>query len=261
MPSVLLFNGGNAALWLVLGVSVVVGLLMVVVFRYTSDQKAIGRAKDALKAHLLAVRLFQDQLPVVLRAYAKILGGTGRYLRLAFTPFLVAVIPMTFLLVQVDRYLGWMPLQTSQNFLLEAQADGAEMLDQMELRLPDGLVSSAPAVHVPEEKMVVWRLVAKWPGQYDVGIVAGGQTTAKHIVVSSEMERISPVRLRGSLWERMFSSAEPAIEGGSAVHAISVNYSERTISLFDMEWNWLVLFFIVSLISGFIFKSVLGIKI
>ena len=45
-----------------------IGLLMVIVFRYTSDQKAIGRAKDRLKAHLLAVRLFQDQLPVVMRA-------------------------------------------------------------------------------------------------------------------------------------------------------------------------------------------------
>ena len=261
MPSVLLSNGGNAALWLVLGVSVVVGLLMVVVFRYTSDQKAIGRAKDALKAHLLAVRLFQDQLPVVLGAYVKILAGTGRYLRLAFTPFLVAIIPMTFLLVQMDRYLGWMPLTTSQNFLLEAQADTPEVLDRMELRLPDGLAISAPAVHIPDEKIVVWRLVAKWPGQYDVDVVAGGQAAGKHIVVASAMERISPVRLRGNFWGRMFSSAEPAIENSSAVRAISVNYSERTIPLFSMEWNWLVLFFIVSLISGFIFKSALGIRI
>ena len=48
---------------MVLAISIVIGFLMVIVFRYTSDQKAIGRAKDQLKAHLLAVRLFQDQLP------------------------------------------------------------------------------------------------------------------------------------------------------------------------------------------------------
>ena len=60
--------------------SLVVGLLMVVLFGYTSDQKAIGIAKDQLKAHLLAVRLYRDQIPVVMGSYGKILRGTGRYL-------------------------------------------------------------------------------------------------------------------------------------------------------------------------------------
>ena len=77
--SVLLSSG---PLLLVLAISIVIGPLMVIVFRYTSDQKAIGRAKDRLKAHLLAVRLFQDQLPVVMRAYSRILRGAGSYLRL-----------------------------------------------------------------------------------------------------------------------------------------------------------------------------------
>jgi len=61
---------------LVLVISIVVGLLMVVLFRYTSNQKAIRIAKDQLKAHLLAVRLYQDQLPVVLASYGRIVRGT-----------------------------------------------------------------------------------------------------------------------------------------------------------------------------------------
>ena len=65
----LLDFAANAPLLWVLAISIVIGFLMVIVFRYASDQKAIGRAKDRLKAHLLAVRLFQDQLPVVMRAY------------------------------------------------------------------------------------------------------------------------------------------------------------------------------------------------
>ena len=101
-------------LLLVLAISVVIGLVMVVVFRYTSDQKAIGQAKDQLKAHLLAVRLFQDQLPVVIRAYGRIFRGTGRYLRLAFMPFLISLLPITFLIIQLDRYLGSTGLNTPQ---------------------------------------------------------------------------------------------------------------------------------------------------
>ena len=200
---------------------------MVVVFRYTSNQKAIGRAKDGLKAHLLAVRLFQDQLPVVLSSYGNILRGTGSYLRLTFTPFLIAIVPMTFLIIQMDRYLGSMPQQPSHPFLIEARASTPEILDQMELRLPDGLVSSAPAVHVPKEKLVVWRLEAKQAGEYDVHIEVNGQSESKRVVVSSAIERLSPVRLRGKLWERMLSSAEPALPDSSLIQSISVDYPER----------------------------------
>ena len=138
---------------------------MVIVFRYTSDQKAIGRAKDRLKAHLLAVRLFQDQLPVVMRAYGRILRGTGSYLRLAFTPFLIAILPITFLIVQLDRYFGWMPLQPAQTFLVEARVNDPATLNEASLQLPPELSSSAPAVHVPQEKEVVWRVVAERAGE------------------------------------------------------------------------------------------------
>ncbi len=234
---------------------------MVLVFRYTSDQKAIGRAKDALKAHLLAVRLFQDQLPVVLGAYGKILRGTGRYLRLAFTPFLIAIVPMTLLLIQMDRYLGWMPLQPAQSFLLEAQVSNPEVLDRVELHLPDGLVSSAPPVHIPYEKSVAWRLEARHAGRFAVDVVAGGENASKLVMVSSGLEKISPVRLQGNFWARMLSSAEPALPDGGTIQAVSVSYSARNIELLGIQWNWLVLFFILSLAAGFVFKSVLRIQI
>src|SRR5262249_61899502 len=108
--------GINSPLIIVLVVSVVVGLLMVLLFGYTSDQKAIHVAKDQLKAHLLAVRLYQDQLPVVMGSYGRIIRGTGRYIRLAFKPLLYVAIPITLLIVQLDRYLGLEPFQPSQSF-------------------------------------------------------------------------------------------------------------------------------------------------
>ena len=251
----------SGPLLLVLAISIVIGLVMVVVFRYTSDQKAIGRAKDRLKANLLAVRLFQDQLPVVMRAYGRILRGTGSYLRLAFTPFLIAILPITFLIVQLDRYFGWMPLRPAQTFLVEARVDDAAAANEIELQLPAELISSAPAVHIPQDKEVVWRLVAQHDGQYDVRIAAGGQTVSKQVVVSQGLARISPVRMRGRLWERIFTSGEPALADNSAIQSISVTYPPRIINFAWMEWNWIVLFFVISLIAGFIFKSALGIQV
>ena len=112
----------DSPLAIVVVLSLVIGLAMVVLFGYTSDQKAIKIAKDQLKAHLLAVRLFRDQLPVVMGSYGKILRGTGRYLKLAFMPLLYVIIPITLLIVQVDRYLGSTPVPVNTPFLMTVEA-------------------------------------------------------------------------------------------------------------------------------------------
>ena len=179
--------GVNVPAVIVVGISLVIGLLMVVVFRYTSDQKAIHVAKDRLKAHLLALRLFQDQIPVVLRSYVRIVLATGRYLRLAFKPLLFVIVPLTFLIVQLDRYLGSMPVEAGQPFLVKVRLDNPNTLNEASLQLPDGLSTTASAVHVPSESEVAWRVVAEKPGEYKVNVQAADQTFSKRVVVGSRL--------------------------------------------------------------------------
>lgn len=234
---------------------------MVVVFRYTSDQKAIHVAKDHLKAHLLALRLFQDQIPVVLRSYGRILLATGRYLRLAFMPLLFVIVPLTLVIVQLDRYLGSTPVEQGHAFLITAKVADRAALDATSLELPDGLAVTAPAVHIPAENEVAWRVTAAKDGNYIVDVKASGQTLSKSVVVGSGFWRLSPMRLRGQLLERILFSAEPALPADNPIEAIEVQYPARDIAFAWFEWNWIWLFFVLSLVAGFFFKSILGIEI
>jgi uncharacterized membrane protein (DUF106 family) len=251
----------TSPLAIVVVVSLVVGLLMVVLFGYTSDQKAIGTAKNQLKAHLLAVRLYRDQIPVVMGSYGKILRGTGRYLKLAFKPLLYVIIPITLLMVQIDRYLGATPIPPNAPFLLTVHAIGGDALNDATLDLPSEITMTAPAVHVPSTNEIVWRLVGSKEGKYEVKIVVAGQSAAKAVCVGGNLARISTVRLRGHFWERMFSSAEPALPENSPIESISINYPDRNIEIAGYGMNWIWLFFVLSMVAGFIFKEVLGIKI
>jgi hypothetical protein len=253
--------GINLPSGIVIGISVVVGLVMVLVFNYTSDQKAIHTAKDRLKAHLLALRLFQDQIQIVLRSYVRIVFATGHYLRLAFKPLLFVIVPITFLIVQVDRYLGSVPLSAGQTFLIKARIDNPDLLNAASLQLPDGLVSTAPPVHEFAEKNITWRLIAERAGEYAVNLQIENQLFAKRVVVGSGMPRLSPVRLRGKFWERLFVSAEPALPANESVEAIDVQYTAREIAFAGMQWNWIWLFFVLSMAAGFLFKTILGIEI
>lgn len=251
----------TSPLAIVVVLSVVIGLAMVVLFGYTSDQKAIKIAKDRLKAHLLAVRLFRDQLPVVMGSYGKILGGTGKYLRLAFMPLLYVIIPITLLIVQVDRYLGSAPVPVNTPFLMTVEAGNSDTLNALSLDLPPEVTMTAPPVHIPAENVVVWRLQAEKTGHYEVKVSAGAQSATKKVCAGTDLARISPVRLRGQFWDRMLSSAEPAISADSPIEAISVNYPDRNIDIAGYEINWIVLFFVLSMIAGFAFKEILGIQI
>src|SRR5208283_2722826 len=221
----------TSPLAIVIVVSLVVGLLMVVLFGYTSDQKAIGIAKDQLKAHLLAVRLYRDQIPVVMGSYGKILRGTGRYLKLAFKPLLYVIIPITLLIVQMDRYLGQTPLPVNAPFLLTAQFNGSDGLNDVTLDLPPEITMTAPPVHVSAENEIVWRLAGSKEGKYEVKVAAAGQTGAKAVCVGNDLPRISTIRLRGHFWERMFASAEAALPENSPIESISINYADRNIEI------------------------------
>ena len=258
----------TSPLSIVIIVSVVVGLLMVVLFGYTSDQKAIGIAKDQLKAHLLAVRLYRDQIPVVMGSYGKILRGTGRYLKLAFKPLLYVIIPITLLMVQIDRYLGATAIAVNAPFLLTihlaAPASGGDATNDATLDLPPEITMTAPPVHVAAENEIVWRLVGSKEGKYEVKIAAGqtaGAAATKTVCVGSDLPRISTVRLRGHFWDRIFSSDEPSLPENGSIDSISINYPDRNIEIAGYGMNWIWLFFILSMIAGFIFKEILGIQI
>jgi len=256
-----MFANPHSPLILVLLLSLAIGFLMVIVFGYTSDQKAIRTAKDRLKAHLLAVRLYQDQIQVVLISYGRIVRSTGTYLRLAFMPLLYVGLPLIFLIAQVDRYLGYTPVRAGQNFLLTAKLAAPNALDQMSLQLPPGVSLTAPPVHVLAQNEIVWRVVSQTPGTHEVKVVAGNEAFSKSLDVWQGVKRISNVRLRDRWWERILISGEPALPANNLVESIEVKYPERTIAFVWIEWNWIWLFFVLSLIFGFIFKTILGIEI
>jgi uncharacterized membrane protein (DUF106 family) len=250
-------------LFIVIILSIFVGLGMVLLFGYTSDQKAIARAKDQLKAHLLAVRLYRDQLDVVMGSYGKVLRGSVRYLRLAFKPLLYVIIPITILIVQLDRSLGISAIRANTPFLLTVRTTNAQAMNGISIDLPAEIKSDAPPVHVPTENEVVWRLITNQDGSYEVKIIVDGQATTKTVCVSSQLARVSPIRLRDHFWERIFLSGESALPANGEVESISVDYPTRNIPLgiAGYEMNWIWLFFIFSMIAGFIFKELLGIQI
>ena len=56
-------------------VAAATGILMLVIFKFTSNQRAIKRARDHIKVNLLALSLFKDSMAVSLRAQMRIVAS------------------------------------------------------------------------------------------------------------------------------------------------------------------------------------------
>jgi hypothetical protein len=245
---------------LVVTASLAIGMIMVVLFRYTSNQEAIAKAKDRLKAHLLALRLFQDQIPVVLRSYGRILGAIADYLRLSLKSLVIAAVPLTILAAQLECYLGFRGLEAGQTFLVKARVADPAALNGVSLELPEGLRATAPCVHAVDEMEIVCRVVAEKGGRYEVQLQTPDRKFSKQVVVAPGLERLSRVRRSGNVWD-IFASAEASLPKNGVIQSIEVQYPERSIRFAGFEWHWIWLFLALSMAAGFVFKAALGIEI
>src|SRR5262245_43926129 len=83
----------------------VAGIVAAVVFRYTSNQSGIARAADRMRAELLAMRLFEDDLRTTLGCLAGVFRGAAARIGLSLVPTLVLIVPFALALAQLGtRY-------------------------------------------------------------------------------------------------------------------------------------------------------------
>ena len=242
-------------------VSFLTGLAAVLVFGYVSNQESLRRIKNRIQAHLLELRLFPDQLGVVLKAYGRVLRWTLSYLMYNLKPLAILMLPLVIIMVQLDLRLGCTPLQAHQSFILTAKLAGPGTLDSDSLKLPKGLTLTAPPVNIPALNEVDWRIRADENGVFTPSVVVRGQSYAKQVVVSKEITPLASERGRAGIMEWFMNPVEQSLPRGGPLRSLEVNYAPRSIDLGFFVTNWLVVFLVVSLVSGFALKMVLGIEI
>jgi len=234
------------------------GLLLLLNYRFISNQRAIRRVKNLVQAHLLEVRLFQDQLGVVWHAYGKLLRATLAYLGWSLMPLAVAALPITVVIAQLDLRFGARPLLPGESTLLVVHLDDSAAVNRVALQLPDGVVETAPLVRIPAERRVVARLQTRLSGRARIVVADGAEQTSKEIVTGTGLQPVSPERIRGGWFDRLLEPGEGALPPSGSITSISLDYPGRPLSLGPVPLNWLVVYFLLTLTAAFLLKPVLG---
>ena len=245
-------------------ISFLTGLLMLFVFKWTSNQKGIQKVKNRIKAHLLELRLFKDSLSQSLRSQGNILRCNLTYISYSVKPMLVMIIPLVLILIQLNFWFGYESLAPNESVLLKIKLaeDQNPLETQITVQPSPGLVMETPPLRIEESREISWRFSATQAGIQQFTITINGETVTKKVSVSQKpLSKISPLKTNKKFIDQVMYPTESPINSQIPIKSIEVQYPAKSMSLFGWNLHWIIVYFALSIIFGFAFKGIFKVQI
>ena len=228
--------------------SAICGVLMMVAFRYTSNQTAIGRARDKMTANLLALKLFKDDLGVAFRCQRRLFGALLYWQWLMLKPIFILIVLLLPVFAQMGLRYQWRPLRPGERTYIRLHLSAADA------KTPDVKLEACPGLTdvvgpVAGEGELVWRARAGELGRYMLRFDADGTVVEKELVVGEGLQRVSAER-PGRRWTaQILHPAESPLPSDSAVKSIAISYAGVDSWIYGANW-WILYFFVISMVSA-----------
>ena len=242
-------------------ISVVFGVVALVVIKYCSNQSAVGRVKDKIKANMLAIKLYKDELGVMFRSFAVVIGSALKLQLLMIPPLLVMIIPMVLVCAQMAAHQEWRPLQVGERgvLLVTLDEDLPDSALDIKPQVPEG-VTLDTRCRCAEANEVAWNVQASKPGRYTLGFPVGDRTITKELVVGRPLERVSSKRHRGGWLDSFLYACEKPLAADSGVRTITITMPPLDSRLYGSFW-WIIWFLVLSIAVALILKPIFKVKI
>ena len=245
-------------------VSLVTAMGLLIVFKHTSNQKALEDVKRKIHAGLFEIRLYNDDFRAIMRAQRGILRANLTYMRYSMAPMIWTLPPLILLIAQLQYHYGYSGLRPGQEVLLKVEfsegAYGGDEKPPYAVTTPEGLQLDDLAVWIPILGEMAWRLTADAPGDYELEIRNGTEIATKTVRVTDSVVRRSPFMVRGFLNELIYP-AESSLPSDGAIESITVTYPEANVDVFGFELHWMIVYFVLSIVFAFILRGPFGVTI
>ena len=250
------------------------GILALLIFKQISWQAGIKQTKDKIKGHMIAIRLYQDDLAVVGASVAKVLVRNVQYLSLNILPILPLVPPFMLFAGQLVARYAFDPLPVAESveaaergerttLQITFKRDHRDQIADMEVQLPEGLVASSKLVRSAREGRAFVELVATAPVQGDIRLLIGGQEVgSKAVVAGDEPTRMMQFERVSSFWLSWIRPAEPTFGERSPVEHMTFVYPDRQLRFLPGgEMGVVLVLFVASMVFGVAILKPLNIQI
>jgi hypothetical protein len=244
-------------------VSVVTGVLLLAVFKYTSRQRSIKAVRSDIKAHLLALKLFKDSPRVTLRAQGRVMWGACRLLALSIVPMLVMLLPVCLLLAQLALWYQSRPLKVGDEAVITVKLGGkpGDPLPAVQLQPNEALETTVGPVCVLSKREICWNVKATNAGDHRLTFLVDGKPVTKELAVGDGYMRVSTERPEWSWSDALLHPSEEPFAPDAPVQSITIDYPERTSwKILGIE-PWILYWFAVSMVAGLASRRMLNVHI
>ncbi|MDP6379777.1 MAG: hypothetical protein QF662_00410 [Phycisphaerae bacterium] len=243
-------------------ISAAVGVALLFMFKYTSNQRAIGRTRDNIKANMLALKLFKDSMAVTLQSQGKVFAGSLLLLVHAIRPLLVMILPVSLILGQLGVWYQARPLRPGEHTVVTMRLNGEADSPWPKVSVdfgPGGEVVTGP-VRVLSKREICWEIKARGKGIQHIVFRVDEEKVEKELAVGDGFLPVSAERPDWNWASIMVHPREKPFPPESPVRSISITYPVRSSWTSGTDW-WMIYFFVASMVFALIAKPFLKVKI
>jgi len=181
------------------------------------------------------------------------------------------IIPLILMLIQLNLWFGYKALTPGQETILKVILEEGHSPLEISLFLEpsSGFDIQTPPLRIEEEMEINWRLQAREKGVHDLTLIFNSQRITKKVAVGQKpLSKISPLKVRRNFINELINPGESPFSGDLPIKTIEVKYPAKDMNLFG--WSiprflsippWLIVYFALSIILGFIFKGIFKVEI
>ncbi|MEI6219001.1 MAG: hypothetical protein WCP86_08875 [bacterium] len=247
-----------------LAISFASAVVLLAIFKATSNRQSIRRSKNRAIARLLELLLFKDDIVVNLGALGRTVAANVVYMGSVLRPMLFSIVPFALILIQLSVWFGHSPLQAGETTLLKATlSEPASNMAQLQVTADPspGIEMETPSVRIPSRNEIAWRLKATAAGPQYVDVLVNGVRERKNLAVGTAPCPVSPVRGGTGLWDELLHPTEAPLPNAGALTRIEVDYPESVFALGNHNIHWLLIFIILTMAIAWALKKPFRVEI
>jgi len=243
-------------------VSLLTGAVAMLIFRATSNPARIRTTRNAITAHVLEMRIYQDDLVLILKALVAAVAGNLRYLRLVLGPLILIAAVVAPILVLLDARFARSPLHSGETAMVTVTcAPGIDVMSTaIDLDASSGAIVGGPRVRVPARREVHWQVRAERPGTPTVTMRIADTRYRFPLAAEPGSRTIGRLRTQSAL-DGLLHPGLPPLPQGASIARLEVRYPPARYSILAWRTHWLVVFVVWSMVGALILKRVLRIEI
>ena len=215
--------------WALFIISFVISLVIVVIYKYTTDQTLMKSLKDEMKEFQKEIKELKEHPEQAMKVQKKAMQTNMKYMMQSFKSTIYTFVPIIILFGWLNANLTHLPIMPGEEFSVSALFDkGVE--GEAEIMYPEALTLQSDAIKQIESGKIDWALSGP-AGEYTLGVKYGERSYVKNLLID----------------EKQYEKVEQKYKGD--VKLIKINNEPlKVINLFGWKMGWLMSYIVFSLV-------------